>query len=297
VSRPQDIIGLSSFEGASMSAIGIINPGAMGISIAASARSGGHDVSWASAGRSADTRQRAEAHNLLEVQTLAELCAVCEVMLCVCPPHAAASVADSVIDAGFSGLYCDGNAIAPRQSQLIGERLRAAGIDFVDGSIIGPPAWEAGSTRFYLSGPSAGQVAGLFEGALAEAVVIGDEIGKASALKMVFAAQTKGFTALLSAIQGAAEQLGVRADLDREWARRDMAVAAQRVNQVRGVTGKAWRFAGEMQEIAATFESAGMPPGFFEAAHDIYQRMAPFKDAEELPALEDVLAALTAARD
>lgn len=276
-----------------MSTIGIINPGAMGISIAAAVGAGGHHVYWASAGRSADTRRRAEEHNLLEVQTLADLCAVCDVMLCVCPPHAAASVAEAVIDAGFSGLYCDGNAIAPRQAQRIGERLAAAGIDFVDGSIIGPPAWEAGSTRFYLSGPSAALIAILFAGSPAEAVVIGDEIGKASALKMVFAAQTKGFTALLSAIQGAAEQMGVRADLDREWARRDPAVAAQRVNQVRGVTGKAWRFAGEMQEIAATFESAGMPPGFFEAAHDVYQRMARFKDAEELPALEEVLAALT----
>ncbi len=275
-----------------MSKIGIINPGAMGISIAASARTGGHEVYWASAGRSADTRQRAEERNLLEFYTLAELCAVCEVILCVCPPHAAASVASAVVDGGFSGLYCDGNAIAPRQTQSIGESLAAAGIDFVDGSIIGPPAWKAGSTRFYLSGPSAAQIANLFEGTVAEAVVIGDEIGKASALKMVFAAQTKGFTALLSAIQGAAEQLGVRADLDREWARRDPDVAAQRVNQVRGVTGKAWRFAGEMQEIAATFESAGMPPGFFEAAHEVYQRMAQFKDADELPELADVLAAL-----
>ncbi|MCY3914461.1 MAG: DUF1932 domain-containing protein [Chloroflexi bacterium] len=280
-----------------MSAIGIINPGAMGISIAAAARAGGHEVYWASAGRGADTRQRAEAHSLHEVQTLTELCAVCDIMLCVCPPHAAASVAYAVIDAGFSGLYCDGNAIAPRQTQRIGERLAAAGIDFVDGSIIGPPAWEAGSTRFYLSGPSAAQIANLFAGSLAEAVVIGAEIGKASALKMVFAAQTKGFTALLSAIQGAAEQLGVRADLDREWARRDPEVAERRVSQVRGVTGKAWRFAGEMQEIAATFEAAGMPPGFFEAAHEVYQRMARFKDAEELPALEDVLVALTVARD
>lgn len=280
-----------------MSRIGIINPGAMGISIAAAARAGGRDVYWASAGRSADTRERAEARSLLEVHTLDELCAVCDVLLCVCPPHAAASVAESVVEARFSGLYCDGNAIAPRQTQLIGERLAAAGIDFVDGSIIGPPAWEAGSTRFYLSGPSAAQIADLFEGSLAEAVVIGDEIGKASALKMVFAAQTKGFSALLSAIQGAAEQLGVRADLDREWARRDPAVAAQRVNQVRGVTGKAWRFAGEMKEIAATFEAARMPPGFFEAAHEIYQRMARFKDADELPALEEVLAALTAADD
>ena len=276
-----------------MSKVGIINPGAMGISIAASARAGGHDVYWSAAGRSADTLQRAEAHRLYEVDALSKLCDVCEVILCVCPPHAAASVADAVIDAGFSGLYCDGNAIAPQQAQEIGGRLESAGIAFVDGSIIGPPAWKTGTTRLYLSGPSAAQIAHLFKGTVTEAVVIGDEVGKASALKMVFAAQTKGFTALLSAIQGAAEQLGVREDLDREWARRDPDVAKQRVNQVRGVTGKAWRFAGEMQEIAATFESAGMPPGFFEAAHDVYQRMARFKDADELPELEDVLAALT----
>lgn len=275
-----------------MSKVGIINPGAMGISIAAAVSGAGHDVYWSAAGRSADTRQRADEHNLSALESLTELCAVCEVILCVCPPHAAAAVADAAIEAGFSGLYCDGNAIAPGQALKIGERLESAGVDFVDGSIIGPPAWEAGTTRFYLSGPSAATIASLFEGTVVEAVVIGDEIGKASALKMVFAAQTKGFTALLSAIQGAAEQLGVRADLDREWARRDPAVAEQRVNQVRGVTGKAWRFAGEMQEIAATFESAGMPPGFFEAAHDVYQRMARFKDADELPALDDVLAAL-----
>ena len=109
---------------------------------------------------------------------------------------------------------------------------------------------------------------------------------------MVFAALTKGSTALLSAINGAAESLGVRDELEREWGIRDSDSVEQRRNQVRNVTGKAWRFAGEMQEIAATFEHAGMPPGFFEAAHDIYQRMAEFKDAESVPELEDVLAAL-----
>ena len=273
--------------------IGIINPGAMGISIAASARAAGHDVYWAAVGRSAATTQRAKAQNLRAVGSLAELCAVCEVMLCICPPHAAEAVARDVVGAGFRGLYCDGNAIAPKQAQAIGETLEAAGIGFVDGSIIGPPAWKTGSTRFYLSGPAAARIAALFAGTVTEAVVIGEAVGKASALKMVFAAQTKGFTALLSAIQGAAEQLGVRESLDREWARRDPDVAEQRVNQVRNVTGKAWRFAGEMQEIAATFEAAGMPPGFFEAAHDIYQRMARFKDAEDTPELDDVLEALT----
>ena len=275
-----------------MTNVGIISPGAMGISIAASARAAGHDVYWASAGRSAATRQRAAEQGLLEVDTLADLCAACRVILCVCPPHAAESVAAAVIDAGFTGLYSDGNAIAPQKARSIGDRMRAANIDFVDGSIIGPPAWKAGTTRYYLSGPSANQVAALFDGALADAIVIGEEIGKASALKMVFAALTKGSTALLSAIYGTAEQLGVRHDLEREWAIRDADSVEQRQNQVRGVTSKAWRFAGEMQEIAATFELAGLPPSFFLAAHDVYQRMAGFKDADDVPELEAVLAAL-----
>ncbi len=276
-----------------MSAVGIINPGAMGISIAASAQAAGNKVYWSSAGRSAATRQRAAENSLLEVGALADLCAVCDVILCVCPPHAAEAVAQSVVDAGFAGCYCDGNAIAPQKARAIGDLMSAADIDFVDGSIIGPPAWEAGSTRFYLSGPSAAAIAALFENSVTDARVIGDDIGKASALKMVFAALTKGSTALLSAIYGTADQLGVRDDLEREWGLRDSDSVAQRRNQVRGVTEKAWRFAGEMQEIAATFESTGMPPGFFDAAHEVYRRMAGFKDAESAPELEAVLAALT----
>ena len=204
---------------------------------------------------------------------------------------------DAVIEAGFGGLYCEGNAISPQKAGSIGERMGAAGIDSVDGSIVGPPAWSAGTTRFYLSGPSAGQVADLFAGTLTEAIAIGDEVGKASALKMTFAALTKGSTALLSAIYGVAENLGVRAELEREWGMRSAEAVGQRRDQVRGVTAKAWRFAGEMQEIAATFELAGLPPGFFEAAYEVYTRMAGFKDAEDVPELEAVLAALLVEED
>ncbi len=87
-------------------------------------------------------------------------------------------------------------------------------------------------------------------------------------------------------------QLGVRGDLEREWGFRDPDAAAQTRNRVRNVTAKAWRFAGEMDEIAATFEMAGMPSGFFVAAAEVYGRMAGFKDADERPPLEEVLAAL-----
>ncbi len=275
-----------------MSRVGILNPGAMGVSIAASARDAGHQVYWSAAGRSPASRQRAAEQNLIEVDSLARLCAACDVILSVCPPHAAESVAQSALAAGFQGLYCDGNAISPRKAQAIGAKLTAAGIDFVDGSIVGPPAWEAGATRFYLAGGAANRVADLFAGSLTQAMVIGEDVGRASALKMVFAAQTKGFTALISAIQAAAEQLGVREDLAREWGFRDPDAAAQTQNRVRQVTAKAWRFAGEMDEIAETFDMAGIPAGFFVAAGEVYERMAGFKDADEAPPLEDALAAL-----
>ena len=230
---------------------------------------------------------------MLEVDSVADLCAASEIIVCVCPPSAAESVAEAVVEAGFRGVYCDGNAIAPQKAQVY--RLSGCArphIDFVDGSIIGPPAWKAGTTRFYLSGASASQVAELFTGSLTDAIAIGAEIGKASALKMVFAALTKGSTALLSAILGTAESLGVRDDLEQEWAIRDADSVEQRRKQVRGVTSKAWRFAGEMQEIAATFELAGLPPGFFDAAHEVYSRMADFRDSEDVPPLEVILAAL-----
>ena len=135
-----------------MAKVGIINPGEMGISIAASLQSAGQSVYWPREGRSAATRRRAEDHQLHPVASITELCATCDVIVCVCPPHAAEAAAAAVLQSGYAGLYCDGNAIAPRKAQAIGQRLLAAGIDFVDGSIIGPPAWKAGSTRFYLSG-------------------------------------------------------------------------------------------------------------------------------------------------
>ena len=103
-----------------MSKVGILHPGAMGISIAVSMRTAGHAVYWVSEGRSTESRLRAEDHQLSQVPTLSELCAMCEIIICVCPPHAADDVAIQVIEAGFSGLYCDGNAIAPRKAGRIG---------------------------------------------------------------------------------------------------------------------------------------------------------------------------------
>ncbi|NUM49446.1 MAG: DUF1932 domain-containing protein [Anaerolineales bacterium] len=272
--------------------IGILHPGEMGISLAASALQNGHAVSWVSEGRSPATQARAIQFGLTDAQTLAQLCAQCTLILSVCPPHAAETVAREVLACGYQGLYVDANAISPQRAIQIGHLLTQAGIAFVDGGIIGGPAWEPNRTWLYLSGPQAQEVAACFANGPLMTQVLDEIPGSASALKMCYAAYTKGTTALLSAILATAESLGVRAALAQQWDREGNDFTAQTTQRLRRVTAKAWRFVGEMEEIAATFQAAGMPGAFHEGAADIYRRLAPFKDASATPSLEEVLIAL-----
>ncbi len=272
--------------------IGILHPGAMGVSVAAAARAGGHPVYWASAGRSAASMARAAEHGLTDAGTVAAVCQQAEIILSVCPPHAAEAVAREVAGLGFHGLYLDANAIAPERAQRIGALLTAAGIELVDGGLLGGPAWKPGTT-LALSGPRAEEIAAVFAGSLLATEDLGPEIGPASALKMCYAAYGKGTTALLCAVLAAAEQLGVRPALMRHW-EGGGEPGPQAPQRARAVTAKAWRFAGEMDEIAATFRSAGLPGEFHAAAGEVYRRLADFKDAAALPELGAVLAALTA---
>lgn len=275
-----------------MTKVGLLHPGAMGISVGASAQNSGCTVYWAAAGRSLHTRQRAEEHNLREVETLAELVQQCEVILSVCPPHAAEEVAQEVLEAGFHGLYLDANAISPERSRRIGHMVSEHGGRFVDGGIVGGPAWEPGTTWLYLSGQEAATAAACFTAGPLETEILAGGIGQASALKMCFAAYTKGTTALLAAILATADAEGVRATLNKQWERSWPGFAEQTEKRVRQVTAKAWRFAGEMEEIVATFEAAAVPNGFYTAAAELYERLAHFKEASATPTLENVLSAV-----
>ena len=275
-----------------MTKIGILHPGEMGISIAASAISNGHLVYWVSENRSEKTRLRAEKYGLLDLHSLIEFCQSCEIIFSICPPHAAEDIANSVIEHGFNGYYLDANAIAPKRANRIRQRMDENGIHFVDGGIIGGPAWEPNETWLYLSGKDANIIADCFTNGPLETKIIGDEIGKASALKMCYAAYSKGTTALLAASLAAAESLGVRDELYQKWEMDDPNFSEDSNRRVRRSTAKAWRFEGEMHEIAATYQEAGLPNGFHEASAEIYHRMANFKDAAKSPRLEDVLSNL-----
>jgi len=275
-----------------MTKIGILNPGEMGVSIAASAINSGHQVYWVSEGRSNKTPLRAEKHNLIEVESLSQLCQTSDIIFSVCPPHSAEDIANSVVEHGFKGYYLDANAISPQRAVKIGQMLESNGIHFIDGGIIGGPAWKPNETRLFLSGKDANIIADCFSKGPLETKVIGDEIGKASALKMCYAAYSKGTTALLAAILATAESLGVRDELYGQWDMDDSSFSEQANRRATRATAKAWRFEGEMHEIASTFQEAGLPNGFHEAAAEVYRRMAHFKDTLETPKLDDILKVL-----
>jgi 3-hydroxyisobutyrate dehydrogenase-like beta-hydroxyacid dehydrogenase len=272
--------------------VGILHPGEMGISVAATIQNSGHTVHWVSEGRSPQTHARAEKHGLNDVHTLSRLCETCSIIVSVCPPAEAETIAKDVLASHFAGVYVDMNAISPQRAKRIGQLMADAGVTFVDGGIIGGPAWTPGSTRLYLAGEAAAQVASCFSAGPLEAVVIGEEVGKASALKMCYAAYTKGTTALLAGVLATAEALDVLTELEGQWSHERSDLEKRAAQRVRQVTAKAWRFVGEMDEIASTFDEVGTPPDFHRAAAEIYRRLAHFKNVPETPSLEAVLRAV-----
>jgi len=258
--------------------VGLLHPGAMGAAVGAALRSEDVEVVWASDGRSEATRARAEKARLRDLGTLEALVSESGLVLCVCPQHVAIDVASAVAGSGFTGTYVDANAVAPATVKRIASIVEDAGAMFVDGDVIGGPPRPGGQTRLYLSGPTAAEIVQLLSGPGLEAVAIGDNVAAASALKMCYASWTKGSAALFLAIRAAARDLGVEDALLAEWDRTQPGLRARSEGAV-GSVPKAWRFVGEMEEIAATFSAAGLPDGFALAAADVYSRLAEFKDS------------------
>lgn len=257
--------------------VGVLHPGAMGAAVGSALRRRAGVVIWAAAGRSRATSKRAELADLVGVPDVAALVRRSDVIVSVCPPHAAREVADEVAaalatrDPARPPVYVDANAVSPATVAAVADRLPGAAV--VDGAIIGPPAWEPGHTTLWLAGPAADEVAALFAGTPFAARVLGVEPGAASALKACFALQSKALPAIWLEIAAAARALGVEEELRGELARTGVDYAAA-VAAAGRAAAKAWRFAGEMEQAADTVAAAGLPDGFSRAAAEIYRRLA-----------------------
>jgi len=249
-------------------------------------------VLWISAGRGAQSRERAEGLGLEDAGTMAELARRAKIVLSVAPPHAAMDVARAVAAVRFTGVFVDANAIAPETTREVARIVEGGGARFVDGGIIGPANRKPGAARIYLSGPGAGEVAKLFANGPINAITLGGPVSAASALKMCYGGWNKGMQAMLMAIRALAMAEGVDEALLAEWRKSLPEMPARSERSVNDNSRKAWRFVGEMEENARAFAQAGLPTGFHEAAGDIYRRLAAYKDTPTPPTMEEALAAL-----
>jgi 3-hydroxyisobutyrate dehydrogenase-like beta-hydroxyacid dehydrogenase len=258
--------------------IAIMSPGDMGHAVGAALRNGGLRVISQLSGRSERTRVLAARAGIAAVADDAALVREADMLLSILVPAEARTLAERIARAvrrtGAAPLYVECNAIAPQTTRQIAEIVEDAGARFVDAGIIGqPPKPGASSTRFYASGRDAAAFARLREFGL-DVRVVGDQPGQASALKMCYAALTKGTTALMTQLSIAAERLGVSDALRVEFAESQSALLERMQRAVPEMAPKAHRWVGEMEEIARTFEACGLTPRTFEGAAELYAMVA-----------------------
>ncbi|UUX51953.1 DUF1932 domain-containing protein [Nisaea acidiphila] len=256
--------------------IAIMTPGDMGHAIGQRLAEAGAKVVTNLEGRSERSRTLAAKAGIEDLASDARLLTECDAIFSIMPPDQASGFVDRMAKAagGLSekprAALVDLNAIAPSTARTLRDKAEAAGIRFLDGGIIGGPPYPGRpSPRIYVNGPGAEAFEAL-RPALDIRVVEG-EVGAASALKMCFATLTKGVQALAIQSFVTAELEGVGPALRTEMEGAQANLLKSLTNSLPGMPPKAYRWVGEMEEIAKTFGDAGLTPKTFEGAADIYR--------------------------
>lgn len=272
-----------------MLTIGVLSPGDMGGAIAALLKANGARVLTCLEGRSERTRGLAEQAGCDISESLEELVVEADVLISVLVPARAVEVASSVARAieatGSDLLYVDANAIAPRTVRDIGEIVGRAGARVADVGIVGAPPRKPG-TRFYASGPGAEEFAALGAYGL-DVRVVGAELGQASGFKMCYAALTKGLTALGVELLLAARLMGLEEALRAEHRESMSGILGWLERQVPSMPPKAYRWVGEMEEIARCFADLGLTPNMLVGAADMYRLVTDTPIGRETPENRD----------
>lgn len=260
--------------------VGLLHPGSMGAAFGAQLRARGHRVLWCPDGRGDATRRRAEGAGLVPAP-LSELVSRYDVLLSLCPPAAAESVAADVAEfkAGLDAVYVEANAVAPSGVQRIADRLAPMAV--VDAAVVGSPPVGGKTPTLYLSGAGeqTDRIVELFAGTDVRTHVLGDGVGKASALKLAYTSYQKVSRVLAALAYGAAEGYGVGDEL--------LAIAAKRTGSYLVETeyipksaARAWRWGPEIEEAAVLLADAGYPNSLMGAAAVTLARWDGSKDQQ-----------------
>ncbi|MFZ2528464.1 MAG: DUF1932 domain-containing protein [Rhodococcus sp. (in: high G+C Gram-positive bacteria)] len=277
-----------------MNTIGLLHPGSMGSAVGAQLRRRGHTVLWCPDGRSAASRRRAEDAGL-EAVSLPDLVSRAGVVLSVCPPAAAEAVAVQVAQCGgqhSDALFVEANALAPGRVHRIAGRI--APMPVLDAAVIGSPPAGGKQPTLYLSGSGVhcALVSELFAGTDVRTHVLGEEVGKASALKLAYSSFQKVSRVLAALAYGAADTYGVADELVVLAAKRHRSYLTE-TDYIGTTADRAWRWRPEIDDAAVLLADAGFPDSLMLAAAETLGRWEGLKGTR--PDVADALDALRAA--
>jgi 3-hydroxyisobutyrate dehydrogenase-like beta-hydroxyacid dehydrogenase len=274
----------------SVKTIGILSPGDMGHVVGKVLQSHGVRVLTCLKGRSERTRMLAREAQIDDVPTYEDLLAETDMILSILVPESALDmarlVAEALRNAQQTTIFVDCNAISPGTMKAVAEVITAAGSRCLDAGIIGSPPTRPGVTRFYASGPGVEDFIELANCGL-DIRSLGAEIGLASALKMCYAALTKGSTAIATALLVTAHTFGVYEALLAEWQLSQPDRYRTIDRQLPVMPTKAGRWISEMEEIAKTFGDLGLPSKIHQGVADVYRFVGTSSLAEETPENRD----------
>ena len=267
--------------------VAVVATGEMGAAVAAVLAAGGASVVTALEGRSPRTHRLAEQAGIRDVGSVAAALAASGTFLSIVPPGQARRLAAQVAEALHARprelLYLDCNAVSPATTDAVGALLSSVGATFVDAGIIGfPPQPGPQATRLYVSGPHAERALALGSHGL-DVRVAGDQFGQASALKMCYAALTKGLTAIGTASLTVASRRGLARQLLAELELSQPVLLPWLERMLTSSPPKSYRWIAEMEEIALTFESDGLGAELFEGVADVYRALAETGLGRETP--------------
>lgn len=160
--------------------------------------------------RGAEIRERAKTNHVTLTGSMEELFAQADMILCLTSANSALPIAKQIAPLLRAGqLYVDMNSTAPATKEQIHEALADAAGDFVEAAVMASVPANRTMVPVYLCGVKASQAAAVATDCGMNFKVLSEQIGAASAMKMIKSVLFKGFIALLTETVFAAERYGI----------------------------------------------------------------------------------------
>jgi L-threonate 2-dehydrogenase len=257
----------------------VVAQGEMGAAVAQRLRLRGAEVRTSLKGRSAASRQRAEAAGLTIIDDDDALVAGSDFVLSIVPPgdakNFAARMAPALTKLQKKPVFADCNAIAPETAREVAAVIAPSGCVFADMGILGGPPPKEGdaSPRLYASGPGARAALALRDFGLDIRLVEGG-VGEASAVKMGYACLTKGSQAIGAAMMLGAMRNGVAPIVREALADSIPHILDWDAKQMPRMFPKAYRWVAEMEEIAKFLAASPGASQMLAGAAQLYGEVA-----------------------